>query len=61
MKNPTISPLAVQGWYSVNAVIGRDRFLELLPALRKFAQGLVVYEPRQVLTLEEIKGEEGIG
>jgi hypothetical protein len=28
--------------------------MELLPKLRKLAQGLVVYEPRQVLSLDEI-------
>jgi len=55
LKRPTISPLSVEDWYSVNTVIERGRFLEILPVLRRLAQGLVVYEPRQVLTLE---GEE---
>jgi len=59
LKRPTISPLSDKGWYSVNTVIEKDRFLELLPTLRKLAQGLVVYEPRQVLPLDEIpSGEE---
>jgi len=58
LKKPTISPLSVEGWYSVNTVIDRDYFLQLLPTLRKLAQGLVVYEPRQVLTLEEPTGEK---
>jgi len=62
LKRPTISPLSDKDWYSVNTVIERDRFLELLPTLRKLAQGLVVYEPRQVLPLEEIaSGEEEKG
>lgn len=59
LKRPTISPLSDKNWYSVNTVIERDLFLELLPTLRRLAQGLVVYEPRQVLPLEEIaSGEE---
>jgi ATP phosphoribosyltransferase len=53
LKKPTISPLSVEGWYSINTVIEKDYFLELLPTLRRLAQGLVVYEPRQVLALEE--------
>mgnify|MGYP001039315720 CR=1 FL=1 len=59
LKRPTISPLSDEGWYSVNTVIEKEQFLQLLPTLRKLAQGLVVYEPRQVLPLEEIaSGEE---
>jgi ATP phosphoribosyltransferase len=54
LKRPTIAPLSDKDWYSVNTVIERDRFLELLPTLRKLAQGLVVYEPRQVLPLDEL-------
>ncbi len=59
LKNPTISPLSKEGWYSVNTVIEKQYFLKLLPDLRKLAQGLVVHEPRQILPLEEIAGEEG--
>lgn len=55
LKRPTIAPLSEEGWFSVNTVIDKERFLELLPTLRKLAQGLVVYEPRQVLPLEEIE------
>ena len=58
LKKPTISPLSAEGWYSINTVIDRDYFLQLLPTLRRLAQGLVVYEPRQVLTLEEPAGEK---
>ena len=58
LKKPTVSPLSAEDWYSVNTVIDRDYFLELLPTLRKLAQGLVVHEPRQILPLEEIAGEE---
>jgi ATP phosphoribosyltransferase len=54
LKNPTISPLADEGWVSVNTVIEKDYLIELLPKIRKLAQGLVVYEPRQVLALDEV-------
>lgn len=59
LKRPTISPLSEKGWYSINTVIDRKSFLEILPTLRKLAQGLVVHVPRQILSLEEIfKGEK---
>jgi ATP phosphoribosyltransferase len=54
LKNPTISPLADDTWVSVNTVIEKDSLIELLPKIRKIAQGLVVYEPRQVLALDEL-------
>jgi len=58
LKKPTIAPLSDKGWYSVNTVIEKDRFLKLLPTIRRLAQGLVVYEPRQVLALDEISWRE---
>ena len=58
LKRPTIAPLSDKDWYSVNTVIDKDRFLEILPTLRRLAQGLVVYEPRQVLPLDEINHGE---
>ncbi|MBS7649575.1 ATP phosphoribosyltransferase [Candidatus Bathyarchaeota archaeon] len=58
LKKPTIAPLSDKDWYSVNTVIDKDQFLEILPVLRRLAQGLVVYEPRQVLPLEEIVSNE---
>ena len=54
LKNPTISPLADEEWFSVNTIIEKDKLIEMLPKIRKLAQGIVVYEPRQVLALEEI-------
>jgi ATP phosphoribosyltransferase len=54
LKNPTIAPLANEGWCSVNTVVEKDCLIELLPKIRKLAQGIVVYEPRQVLALDEI-------
>jgi ATP phosphoribosyltransferase len=54
LKNPTVSPLASKGWYSVNTVLEKDHLLQLLPKIRRLAQGIVVYEPRQVLALDEI-------
>jgi ATP phosphoribosyltransferase len=58
LKNPTIAPLADDTWVSVNTVIEKDCLIELLPKIRKIAQGLVVYEPRQVLALDEIGKRE---
>jgi ATP phosphoribosyltransferase len=55
LKNPTIAPLADEDWLSVNTIIEKDHLIELLPKIRKLAQGIVVYEPRQVLALEEVK------
>jgi ATP phosphoribosyltransferase len=58
LKNPTIAPLADEKWVSVNTIIEKDHFIELLPKIRKIAQGIVVYEPRQVLALEETKRKD---
>ncbi len=58
LKNPTISPLADEEWVSVNTVLEKDCLIDLLPKIRKIAQGLVVYEPRQVLALDEINRRE---
>jgi ATP phosphoribosyltransferase len=55
LKNPTIAPLADANWVSVNTVVEKDCLIQLLPKIRKLAQGLVVYEPRQVLALDEIE------
>jgi ATP phosphoribosyltransferase len=60
LKNPTIAPLADDSWVSVNTVVEKDCLIGLLPKIRSIAQGLVVYEPRQVLALDEIaRREEG--
>lgn len=59
LKRPTISELSEKGWYAVNTVIGKGELLKILPTLRRLAQGLVVHEPRQVLSLEEIMEENG--
>ncbi len=58
LKNPTIAPLTDENWVSVNTIIEKDQLIELLPRIRRLAQGIVVYEPRQVLALEEIKRKE---
>lgn len=58
LKRPTISKLGgddSENWYAVNTIIKKEDFLQLIPSLRKYAQGLVVHEPRQILPLEEIK------
>ncbi len=54
LKKPTISPLSDEEWCSVNTVVEKDAFFKILPKIRKLAQGLVVYEPRQVLALDEV-------
>ncbi len=57
LKRPTISKLAntdANGWVAINTIIKKSDFLNLIPVLRKYAQGLVVHEPRQILPLEEI-------
>jgi ATP phosphoribosyltransferase len=59
LKRPTVSDLSDPDWCAVNTVIEKKRFIEILPALRALAQGLVVHEPRQVLPLEEIALENG--
>jgi ATP phosphoribosyltransferase len=58
LKGPTVSRLSRDGWYSVNTVIDRRDFLKILPTLRRLAQGLVVHEPRQILSLEDINGRK---
>jgi ATP phosphoribosyltransferase len=58
LKNPTIAPLADKAWCSVNTIIEKDLLIELLPRIRKLAQGIVVYEPRQVLALDQITRRE---
>ncbi|TFG06681.1 MAG: ATP phosphoribosyltransferase [Promethearchaeota archaeon] len=58
LKRPTISKLAgenTEGWFAINTIIKKEEFLSLIPLLRKYAQGLVVHEPRQILPLELIK------
>ena len=61
LKNPTIAPLADESWVSVNTVIEKDCLIALLPKIRKLAQGLVVYEPRQVWrSTKSAKREESL-
>jgi len=59
LKRPTISPLSEKGWYAVNSVIYKKDLHAMLPKLRKLAQGLVIHEPQNILSLEEF--EEGRG
>jgi len=55
LKGPTISRLSKDGWYAVNTVIEKNELFEIMPKLRKLAQGLVILDPRQVLLLEEVE------
>ena len=58
LRNPTVAPLADDNWCSVNTIVEKDCLISLLPKIRKLAQGIVVYEPRQVLALDEISRRE---
>jgi ATP phosphoribosyltransferase len=58
LKNPTISPLSMKGWYGVNTIISKNEFIKIVPIMRKIAQGLVVMEPRQILPLDGINLDE---
>ncbi|MBD3407778.1 MAG: ATP phosphoribosyltransferase [Candidatus Lokiarchaeota archaeon] len=60
LKKPTISPLSDDDWVALNTVIDRSEYLHFIPLLRKLAQGLVVYEPRQVLSLEDVSALRGV-
>jgi ATP phosphoribosyltransferase len=61
LRNPTVAPLADKNWCSVNTIVEKDCLITLLPKIRKLAQGIVVYEPRQVLALDEISRREKNG
>ena len=43
----------------MNTVIPKEEFLQILPSLRKYAQGLIVHRPGQVLPLDKIHEDEG--
>ncbi len=60
LQSPTVSQLSNGDWFAVNTVVDRDEFLQLIPRLRRLAQGLVVFEPRQVLPLMT-NGGNGLG
>ena len=55
LKKPTISTLSEDGWYGVNTIIDKNEFIQIVPIMRKLAQGLVVMDPRQILPLDEIR------
>jgi ATP phosphoribosyltransferase len=54
LKKPTISSLSEEGWYGVNTIINKNEFIQIVPIMRRLAQGLVVMDPRQILPLDEI-------
>jgi len=60
LKSPTISPLSRDGWYAVNTIVDEDVLLRVLPIIRRYAQGLVIHKPRQVLPLDEISESIGV-
>jgi ATP phosphoribosyltransferase len=47
--------LSEDGWYGVNTIIDKNEFIQIVPIMRKLAQGLVVMDPRQILPLDEIR------
>ncbi len=54
LKRPTIAPLSgIEGWSAINTIIPKDTFMKLIPILRKYAQGIVIHEPRQIIPSEE--------
>ena len=58
LKRPTISKLTgegSEGWFAINTIINKDDFIDLIPILRKLAQGIVVNDPRQVLPMDLTK------
>ncbi len=58
LKKPTISKLTgtgSEGWSAINTIVPKEDFLKMVPVFRKYAQGLVVYEPRQILPLERFQ------
>jgi ATP phosphoribosyltransferase len=61
LKRPTISPLSEKGWFAVNTVISKRDLHEMLPTLKKYAQGLVVHEPQNILSLEDVVEEKRKG
>jgi ATP phosphoribosyltransferase len=53
LKRPTVSPLSEKGWFAVNSVISKKDLHSMLPVLKRLAQGLVIHEPQNILSLEE--------
>lgn len=47
--------MSEDGWYGVNTIIDKNEFIQIVPIMRKLAQGLVVMDPRQILPLDEIR------
>jgi ATP phosphoribosyltransferase len=58
LKAPTVSSLSKTGWVAINTVIMKKDLAQLMPKLRRLAQGLVVHDARQILSLEEV--EDGV-
>jgi ATP phosphoribosyltransferase len=59
LKRPTVSPLSEKGWFAVNSVISKKDLHAMLPILKKLAQGLVIHEPQNILSLEEFGDGNG--
>ena len=59
LKRPTVSPLSEKGWFAVNSVISKKDLHSMLPVLKRLAQGLVIHEPQNILSLEEFGDGNG--
>jgi ATP phosphoribosyltransferase len=54
LKGPTVSNLSTEGWFGVNTIIDKNEFIRLVPTIRKIAQGLVILEPSQILSMDKV-------
>jgi ATP phosphoribosyltransferase len=54
LKGPTVSNLSTEGWFGVNTIIDKNEFIRLVPTIRKIAQGLVIIEPSQILSMDKV-------
>lgn len=54
LKGPTVSNLSTEGWFGVNTIIDKNEFIRLVPTIRKIAQGLVILEPSQILSMDNV-------
>ncbi|MCS7142975.1 MAG: ATP phosphoribosyltransferase [Aigarchaeota archaeon] len=59
LKSPTVNKLAREGWYAVNTVLDKSQLFNLMPRLRRLAQGLVIHEPQLLLSLEDMPSLDG--
>jgi len=50
LKNPTVSPLAGQGWYAVEVIVDEEYVRQIIPELKRAgAQGIIEYPLNKVI------------